>query len=123
MPTQFCCSRKCPVQIVMHGVIIVQHRVLQSCLKPVLPSLQNRTEDEAYLGNLGPIVRAAVGDRILFHFLNRLKMPVSVHPHGVFYNKSSEGALYSDGTSGILSIPLPYALRSGKPCWLRACIE
>lgn len=86
------------------------------------PCLQNRTEDEAYLGNLGPIVRAAVGDRILFHFLNRLKMPVSVHPHGVFYNKSSEGALYSDGTSGILSIPLPYALRIGKPCWLRACI-
>jgi hephaestin len=65
-----------------------------------LPCAQNRTAEVAYLGNLGPIVRAAVGERILFHFCNKLAMPVSVHPHGVFYNKSSEGALYNDGTSG-----------------------
>ena len=45
-------------------------------------------------------MRASVGDTILVHFLNRLADPVSVHPHGVFYNKSSEGALYNDGTSG-----------------------
>ncbi|CAL8466619.1 g6155 [Coccomyxa elongata] len=61
---------------------------------------KNRTAEEAYLGNLGPLMRAAVGDTILVHFLNRLPQPVSVHPHGVFYNKSSEGALYADGTSG-----------------------
>ena len=61
---------------------------------------QNRTAEEAYLGNLGPVLRATVGDTILVHFLNRLPDPVSVHPHGVFYNKSSEGALYNDGTSG-----------------------
>ena len=45
-------------------------------------------------------MRASVGDTILFHFLNRLEYPVSVHAHGVFYNKSGEGALYADGTSG-----------------------
>ncbi len=61
---------------------------------------QNRTAEEAYLGNLGPLMRAAVGDTIVVHFLNRLPQPVSVHPHGVFYNKTSEGALYADGTSG-----------------------
>lgn len=26
--------------------------------------------------------------------------PVTMHPHGVLYNKSSEGAPYNDGTSG-----------------------
>lgn len=62
--------------------------------------MQNRSEEEAYLGNLGPILRATVGDTILLHFHNRLPSAVSVHPHGVFYNKSSEGALYNDGTSG-----------------------
>lgn len=61
---------------------------------------QDRSPDEAYLGDLGPVLRATVGDTILFHFLNRLQHPVSVHAHGVFYNKSSEGALYADGTSG-----------------------
>ncbi len=52
------------------------------------------------------MLRASVGDTMLVHFLNRLPGPVSVHPHGVFYNKSSEGALYSDGTTGAyLSYP------------------
>jgi manganese oxidase len=27
-------------------------------------------------------------------------MPASIHPHGVFYTKSSEGAPYNDGTAG-----------------------
>ena len=62
--------------------------------------LQVRGPEEAYLGDLGPVLRATVDDTILFHFQNRLAYPVSVHAHGVFYNKSSEGALYADGTSG-----------------------
>jgi hypothetical protein len=79
------------------GVVASKGGVLQL---GVCALLQNRTAEEAYLGNLGPALRATVGDRILFHFQNRLNVAVSVHPHGVFYNKSSEGALYSDGTSG-----------------------
>lgn len=63
-------------------------------------ALQVHGPEEAYLGDLGPVLRATVGDTILFHFQNRLEYPVSVHAHGVFYNKSSEGALYADGTSG-----------------------
>jgi FtsP/CotA-like multicopper oxidase with cupredoxin domain len=53
-----------------------------------------------YLGNLGPVLRAVVGDTIVIHFLNRLEFNTSMHAHGVFYHKDSEGAPYVDGTSG-----------------------
>ena len=33
-------------------------------------------------------------------FLNRLPHPATMHPHGLQYTKSSEGARYSDGTQG-----------------------
>jgi FtsP/CotA-like multicopper oxidase with cupredoxin domain len=40
------------------------------------------------------------GDTILVHFQNNTTRPISIHPHGVFYNKNAEGAPYNDGTSG-----------------------
>ena len=52
------------------------------------------------LGILGPVIRAEVGDRIVVTFHNECGFPASVHPHGVFYEKDSEGAPYNDGTSG-----------------------
>jgi FtsP/CotA-like multicopper oxidase with cupredoxin domain len=52
------------------------------------------------LGTLGPIIRAEVGDTIVVHFKNNASQPYSLHPHGVFYQKNSEGAEYNDGTSG-----------------------
>lgn len=54
----------------------------------------------AHLGLLGPIIRAEVGDTIVVHFLNRTRFPLSIHPHGVSYDKASEGAPYADGSSG-----------------------
>jgi FtsP/CotA-like multicopper oxidase with cupredoxin domain len=51
-------------------------------------------------GILGPILRAEVGDTIRLIFKNNATHPYSMHPHGVFYKKDSEGALYEDGTSG-----------------------
>ncbi|MGC2551106.1 MAG: multicopper oxidase domain-containing protein [Candidatus Sulfotelmatobacter sp.] len=51
-------------------------------------------------GILGPILRAEVGDTIRVVFKNNATRPYSMHPHGVFYKKDSEGALYEDGTSG-----------------------
>ncbi|XP_055971194.1 ferroxidase HEPHL1 [Sorex fumeus] len=54
----------------------------------------------AWLGFLGPILRAEVGDVLVIHLKNFASRPYSLHPHGVFYNKDSEGALYPDGTSG-----------------------
>ncbi|MBI3867305.1 MAG: tetratricopeptide repeat protein [Verrucomicrobia bacterium] len=52
-----------------------------------------------HLGLLGPILRAEVGDRIRITFKNRTRFPVSIHPHGVFYLKTSEGSGYNDGTA------------------------
>jgi FtsP/CotA-like multicopper oxidase with cupredoxin domain len=54
----------------------------------------------AHLGFLGPVIRAEVGDTIHVTFRNNAAFPASVHPHGVFYAKDSEGAPYADGTSG-----------------------
>jgi hypothetical protein len=62
--------------------------------------LAPRPADEAYLGFLGPVIRAEVGDTIRVVFRNACPFPVSVHPHGVLYAKDSEGAPYDDGTSG-----------------------
>jgi FtsP/CotA-like multicopper oxidase with cupredoxin domain len=53
-----------------------------------------------YLGFLGPLIRAEVGDTLRIVFRNHTRFPVSVHPHGVFYLKDSEGAPYEDGTAG-----------------------
>lgn len=54
---------------------------------------------KANLGLLGPIIRAEVGETIVVHFKNNTRFPASIHPHGVFYTKSSEGAPYNDGTN------------------------
>ncbi|XP_056417456.1 ferroxidase HEPHL1 [Hyla sarda] len=53
----------------------------------------------AWLGFLGPIIKAEVEDTILVHLKNFASRPYTLHPHGVFYEKDSEGALYPDGTS------------------------
>lgn len=52
-----------------------------------------------HLGILGPVIRGEVGDTIKVVFKNNLNFPVSIHPHGVFYLKDSEGGPYNDGTS------------------------
>ncbi len=62
--------------------------------------LKMRPAGSEYLGALGPVLRATVGDTIRVVFRNNGTHPFSMHPHGVFYLKNSEGAPYSDGTSG-----------------------
>jgi manganese oxidase len=57
-----------------------------------------RPASERYLGILGPVIRAEVGDTIKVVFRNTCSFPTTVHPHGVLYAKSSEGAPYADGT-------------------------
>jgi len=59
-----------------------------------------RPPEWQHLGILGPAILANVGDTIEVVFKNNTGNPASMHPHGVFYNKDSEGALYEDGTSG-----------------------
>ncbi|KAJ8367968.1 hypothetical protein SKAU_G00079960 [Synaphobranchus kaupii] len=52
------------------------------------------------LGFLGPVLMGEVDDVIVVHLKNFASRPYSLHPHGVFYEKDSEGALYPDGTTG-----------------------
>ncbi|XP_053564591.1 ferroxidase HEPHL1 [Bombina bombina] len=52
----------------------------------------------AWLGFLGPIIKAEVEDKIVVHLKNFASRPYTLHPHGVFYKKDSEGAFYPDGT-------------------------
>lgn len=63
-------------------------------------TLKQRPAKWQHLGALGPVIQAEVGDTIKVVFKNNAQFPFSVHPHGVFYNKDSEGAPYNDGTSG-----------------------
>ena len=59
-----------------------------------------RSPEWEHAGILGPILRAEVGDTIQILFKNNATRPYSMHPHGVLYDKDSEGAPYNDGTSG-----------------------
>ncbi len=63
-------------------------------------SLKPRPADWTHLGILGPLIRAEVGDTIKVVFKNNATRAYSLHPHGVFYRKDSEGFAYLDGTSG-----------------------
>jgi multicopper oxidase len=47
-----------------------------------------------WLGILGPVIRAEVGDEIVVTFLNRTRAVHNIHPHGVRYDKASEGGYY-----------------------------
>ncbi len=72
-------------------------------------TLKPRPENQRYLGLLGPIIHAEVGDTIKVVFRNHATHPFSVHPHGVLYLKDSEGVAYADGSpsSGKLGGAVP----------------
>jgi hephaestin len=61
-------------------------------------TLKPRPPQWEHLGFLGPVIHAVVGDTIRIVFRNNANRPYSVHPHGVFYAKSSEGVPYNDST-------------------------
>jgi FtsP/CotA-like multicopper oxidase with cupredoxin domain len=62
--------------------------------------LKERAPEDKYLGLLGPVLRGEVGDTIKVIFKNQGSHPFSMHPHGVLYEKDSEGADYNDATGG-----------------------
>lgn len=45
-----------------------------------------------HLGILGPVIRGVVGDSILVYFKNKSSIKASIHVHGLFYDKDSEGS-------------------------------
>ena len=56
-----------------------------------------------WLGVLGPIIRAEVGDTVVVHFRNRAFKAggsYGVHPHGFRYTKDNEGAHYIPAGAG-----------------------
>jgi hypothetical protein len=57
-------------------------------------TFSTRKSQPDWLGILGPVIRAEVGDAIVVDFLNRTRLPHSIHPHGVRYDKNNEGAFY-----------------------------
>lgn len=50
-----------------------------------------------HLGMLGPLIRAEVGDTVKVIFKNNTRDFCTMHPHGLSYDKLSEGANYKDG--------------------------
>ncbi|KAH0625018.1 hypothetical protein JD844_033026 [Phrynosoma platyrhinos] len=53
-------------------------------------------EYEEHLGILGPVIRAEVDDVIQVQFKNLATRSYSLHAHGLYYEKSSEGRSYDD---------------------------
>ncbi|XP_030064798.1 coagulation factor VIII [Microcaecilia unicolor] len=53
----------------------------------------------AWMGILGPTIRAETYDTVVVHFKNLASRPFSLHAVGVSYGKGSEGAGYDDKTS------------------------
>jgi FtsP/CotA-like multicopper oxidase with cupredoxin domain len=57
-------------------------------------TFQARVFDTPRLGILGPVLRGVVGEYLVVTFANHTSRPLSMHPHGVLYDKDSEGAYY-----------------------------
>ena len=62
-------------------------------------AVKPRPAEWEHAGILGPILHAEVGDTIKVVFKNNGTHPYSIHPHGVLYQKDSEGTSYDDGSS------------------------
>ncbi len=53
-----------------------------------------RERENPSLGILGPVLRGVVGQNLVVTFWNRADVPLSMHPHGLKYDKDSEGSYY-----------------------------
>jgi hephaestin len=53
--------------------------------------LKPRAREWEHLGLLGPVLRGEAGDVLKIVFKNNARFPFSMHPHGVLYEKSSDG--------------------------------
>jgi FtsP/CotA-like multicopper oxidase with cupredoxin domain len=82
------------------GLAVYTKAIYREYTDATFSTLKKRGPDEQYLGLLGPVLRGAVGDTIKVIFKNNASHPYSMHPHGVLYQKNSEGADYNDSTSG-----------------------
>lgn len=72
------------------------HRIGRVYKKAMYRQYTDRTYSQqilgpAWLGFLGPILRAEVDDVIIVHLKNFASRNYSIHPHGAFYKKEAEG--------------------------------
>jgi FtsP/CotA-like multicopper oxidase with cupredoxin domain len=64
-------------------------------------SFTTKQPQSVWLGVLGPIIRAEVGDTVLVHFRNMAPSgSYGMHPHGFRYTKEHEGAHYTGVNAG-----------------------
>jgi FtsP/CotA-like multicopper oxidase with cupredoxin domain len=61
-------------------------------------TFSTRMLDTPRLGMTGPVLRGVTGEYLAVTFLNKSNKPLSMHPHGVRYDKDSEGAYSEPGT-------------------------
>uniref|UniRef100_A0A8C4WFS3 Plastocyanin-like domain-containing protein n=1 Tax=Gopherus evgoodei TaxID=1825980 RepID=A0A8C4WFS3_9SAUR len=80
------------------GNTIYKKVIFQSYVDSTFTTREPEGEYEEHLGILGPIIRAEVDDVIQVHFKNLASRPYSLHSHGLFYEKSSEGTIQPNDT-------------------------
>uniref|UniRef100_A0A671X749 Hephaestin n=1 Tax=Sparus aurata TaxID=8175 RepID=A0A671X749_SPAAU len=115
MPLLFVCINCLPLgswiqSYMLHASVFLErgpHRIGSVYKKAMYRQYTDATYSQQaprppWLGFLGPILRAEVDDVLVVHLKNMASRNYSMHPHGVFYEKNSEGALYPDGTSKVL---------------------
>lgn len=79
--------------------------------------LQRRAPEWEHLGVLGPMLRGVVGDTLLVTFKNKLPdNAVSMHSHGMLYEKDSEGSPYYDGLPRESDIHCGHVSRHASDC-------
>ncbi|XP_005294581.2 coagulation factor V-like [Chrysemys picta bellii] len=78
------------------GNTIYKKVIFRSYVDSTFTTREPEGEYEEHLGILGPVIRAEVDDVIQVHFKNLASRPYSLHSHGLFYEKSSEGRSYED---------------------------
>ena len=82
----------------MHVGRLARKAIYREYTDSTFSTLKPRPTEWEHLGIMGPLLRGVVGDTIRVVFLNRATFRASMHPHGVFYLKDSEGAPYADGS-------------------------
>ena len=74
-----------------------------------------------WLGILGPVIRAEVGDDVLVEFLNRTHLAHNIHPHGLRYDKNkAQDVVHVDVPVKNLSTPVEQlTMTAGQQQWVR----
>src|SRR5262245_51678851 len=90
------CGKPLPPQVVTNPTAMKLRYIQYTDATFTTKLLQN-----SRLGVLGPVLRGVVGETLAVTFLNRTQFPVSMHPHGVKYDKDSEGAFHLPEANGL----------------------